>query len=107
MIFSQIKYCNEFLTLALTYITKNDIGKLIPFRVICAFTKNKYSTIPHKILGKPTVWTCYFKGHELPIKNTARHFVFDVWLVFGSILKFVYIEIVSLWNKTIENFSPF
>ena len=43
---------------------------------------------------------------DFPEKNTAIHFVFDVWLVFGSILKFVHIEIISLWIKTIVNFSP-
>ena len=35
----------------------------------------------------------------MPIKNTARLFVFDVWLVCGSILKLVHIESISLWIK--------
>ena len=35
-------------------------------------------------------------GHHLSIQNTARNFVMHVWLVFGSMLKFVHVEIVSL-----------
>ena len=76
--FNQIKYCNELLVPTLTYFTKNNLGKLIFFRVICAFIKSTKSAFPNKIQSKPRIWTRYFKGHQSHIKNTARHSVSDV-----------------------------
>ena len=49
----------------------------------------------------------HFKGHHLSIKNTAKHFVIGIWLVFGSMLKLLHVEIVSLSIKTIVNLSPY
>ena len=40
-------------------------------------------------------------------KNTNKHFVMYVWLVFGSMLKLLHVEIASLRIKTIVNVSPF
>ena len=37
-----------------------------------------------------------FKGHHLSITNTARKFVMDVSLVFGSMLKLLHVKIVEL-----------
>ena len=76
--FNQIKYCNELLVPALTQFTKNNLGKLFFFRVICAFIKSTKSAFPNKIQSKPRIWTRYFKGHRLPIENTARNCVSDV-----------------------------
>ena len=64
---NQIKYCNELLVPALTLFTKNNLGELIFFRVICAFIKSTKSAFPNKIQSKPRIWTRYFKGHLLHI----------------------------------------
>ena len=47
------------------------------------------------------------KSHPFYIKNTARHFVMEVWLVVGSILKLLHVEIASLLIRKKVNFSPF
>ena len=38
----------------------------------------------------------HFKDHHLSIKNAAKHFVMEGWLVFGDMLKLLHVEIVSL-----------
>ena len=57
---------------------KNNLGQLIFFRVICAFIKSTKLALPNKIQSKPRILTRFFRGHQLPIKKTARHFVSDV-----------------------------
>ena len=66
--------------------------------MLCKSTK---SVVPYKILHKPRIQTHYIKCHQMPIKITAKHFVSDVKSVFGSVLNFVYFEIISLLIKTI------
>ena len=53
--FNQIKYCNELLVPALSLFTKNNLGKLIFFQVICAFIKSTKSAFPNKIQSKPRI----------------------------------------------------
>ena len=60
------------------YLIHEKQGKLIFFRVICAFIKSTKSAFPSKVQSKHRIWICYSKDHWLAIKNTAQHFVFDV-----------------------------
>ena len=41
------------------------------------------------------------------MKFPAKHLVFFIWLTIDSNLKSLHIEIVSLWIKSIVNFSQF
>ena len=38
-------------------------------------------------------------NHQLSIQNTARIFVMDIWLVFGSALKLLHVEIAPVELK--------
>ena len=53
--FNQIKYCNELLVPALSLFTKNNLGKLMFFQVICAFIESPKSAFPNKIQSKPRI----------------------------------------------------
>ena len=77
-------------------IHENDLCKKTLFRVTCAFIKHTKSAFSHKMLDRLEIKTSCFEGHQLSIQNTARNFVMHVWLVFGSMLKLVYVENVSL-----------
>ena len=64
---------------------------LTHLRVTCAFIKTHNYFFLTKIMVDRDL-----KGHPFYIKNTARHFVMEVWLVVGSMLKLLHVEIASL-----------
>ena len=47
------------------------------------------------LLGVNREFECTIFKDYLSIKKTAKHFFMDIWLVFGSMLKLLHVEIVS------------
>ena len=74
---------------------KNDEANKSSFELSVLSVKHKLS---HSFQNPRLIYNLnmQFKGPWIANKNTAIHFVFDVRLVFGSIIKFVHIEIISL-----------
>ena len=70
---------------------KNDLCKLTNFRVTRAFIRNTKSVFLTKSKKDRD-----FDGHHFSMKNTARNFDINGWLDFGSVLKLLHVEIVSL-----------
>ena len=60
------------------------------FSAITLFNYAQY----YSIKSRPLSMT--FNGHHMSIQNSARNVLMHVWLVFGSMLKLVHVEIVSL-----------
>ena len=85
---------------------KNHKCKLVLFRVTCAFIKNTKSAFSHKNLETENL-DAPLNRSSFVHKNTAKHFVMEVWLVVGSMLKLLHVEIASFWIKTKVNLSPF
>ena len=73
---------------------KNNLGQLIFFRVICAFIKSTKLAFPNKIQSKPRILTRFLGAISCPLKKLRD--ILSLMLIFGSILKLVHIEIISL-----------
>ena len=100
----KINYPNYFPRLAQTEFWKNDLCKLLRYRVVCVFIKNKQLACSHKIL-RLRIWTDNIKVHQLSIKSLAKTLVFFFRLIIDRSLELLHVEIVSLWIKTIVNLS--
>ena len=74
---------------------------------ISTFIKNQIFAFSPKFLSKPWFWTQNLKGRCFWIKSPTKDFVFLLWLTNDSNLKFLQVEIISLWIKTIANFNQF
>ena len=101
----KIKYFNYLPRIIRTEFRKGDSCKWFHYRVIYAYIKNEKIAFAHKFFSRPGICIQNFKDRWLSIKSPAKHLVFYFWFTIDNNLKLLHTESVSLWIKTIVNFS--
>ena len=98
---TKLKHINSFPRLVPTECTKNDSSNWFHHRVTCTFIENKKLAFSKKFFNIIGICTQILKDQWSSIKSPAKHPVFLMWLTNGNNSKFLNIEIIPLWIKTI------